>query len=175
MFTHRLASREDLTALRAVMDRAIRQLLGACLEPAQVEASFEIMGVDTTLIDDGTYFVVECGDRIAGCGGWSRRATMFGGDHTAGRDARLLDPSREAARVRAMYTDPAFARRGVGRLILQLCETAARDEGFRTVELVATVAGEPLYMSCGYAVTERIDVPTSRGASIPCARMTRDL
>lgn len=157
------------------MDRSIRQLLGACLDPRQVEASFEIMGVDTTLIEDRTYFLVESGTRIAGCGGWSRRATMFGGDHTAGRDARLLDPGREAARVRAMYTDPEFARRGVGRLVLRLCETAARNEGFRTVELVATVAGELLYTSCGYAVTERIDVPTSRGVAVPCARMVKGL
>lgn len=157
------------------MDRSIRQLLGACLDPRQVEASFEIMGVDTTLIEDRTYFLVESGTRIAGCGGWSRRATMFGGDHTAGRDARLLDPGREAARVRAMYTDPEFARRGVGRLVLRLCETAARNEGFRTVELVATVAGELLYTSCGYAVIERIDVPTSRGVAVPCARMVKGL
>ena len=157
------------------MERAIRQLLGACLDPQRVEASFEIMGVDTALIDDRTYFIVECDGRIAGCGGWSRRATMFGGDHTAGRDARLLDPRREAARVRAMYTDPEFARRGVGRLILQLCEAAARREGFRSVELVATAAGEPLYRSCEYAVIQRIDVPTSRGVTVPCARMVKTL
>lgn len=175
VFTHRLAAREDLPALRAVMERAIRELLGSCLDPQQVEASFEIMGVDTTLIDDRTYFVVESGTRIAGCGGWSRRATLFGGDHTAGRDARRLDPAREAARVRAMYTDPSFARRGVGRLILQLCETAARDEGFRSVELVATAAGEPLYAACGYSVLERLDVPTSRGVTVPCARMVKGL
>ena len=100
---------------------------------------------------------------------------MFGGDHMAGRNARLLDPGREAARVRAMYTDPPFARRGVGRLILQLCETAARDEGFRSVELVATAAGEPLYAACGYSVLERIDVPTSRGVTVPCARMVKGL
>jgi GNAT superfamily N-acetyltransferase len=175
VFTHRLAAHEDLPALRAVMERSIRQLLGVCLDPSQVEASFEIMGVDTTLIDDRTYLVVESGPRIAGCGGWSRRATMFGGDHTAGRDARLLDPAREPARVRAMYTDPAFARQGVGRLILQLCEKAARDEAFRSVELVATVAGEPLYAACGYSVIQRIDVPTSRGVTVPCARMVKAL
>ena len=173
MFTHRLATREDLPALRAMMDRAIRALLGAHLDAGRVEASFEIMGVDTTLIDDGTYFVVESDGRIAGCGGWSRRATMFGGDHSAGRDARLLDPRREPARVRAMYTDPAFARRGVGRLVLSLCEAAAVGEGFTDIDLVATVAGEPLYAACGYRVVERIDVPTSRGVSVPCARMTK--
>lgn len=175
VLTHRLATRDDLPALRGLMERSIRELLGACLDPPQVDASFEIMGVDTTLIDDRTYFVVECDGRIAGCGGWSRRATMFGGDHTAGRDARLLDPDREPARVRAMYTDPEFARRGVGRLILQLCEAAARRDRFRTVELVATAAGEPLYRSCGYSMIARIDVPTSLGVSVPCARMTKTL
>lgn len=175
MFSHRLATRDDLPALRGLMERSIRELLGARLDPAQVDASFEIMGVDSTLIDDHTYFVVEAGPVIAGCGGWSRRATMFGGDHTTGRDARLLDPDREPARVRAMYTDPQFARRGVGRLILRLCEAAARREGFRSVELVATAAGEPLYSSCGYAVIARIDVPTSRGVTVPCARMTKML
>lgn len=173
MFTHRLATRDDLPELRRLMERSIRGLLGAYLEAERVEASFEIMGVDTALIDDGTYFVVECGGRVAGCGGWSRRATMFGGDHSAGRDARLLDPRREPARVRAMYTDPEFARRGVGRLVLSLCEAAAAGEGFTDVELVATVAGEPLYAACGYAVVERIDVPTSRGVSVPCARMAK--
>jgi GNAT superfamily N-acetyltransferase len=173
MFTHRLATRDDLPELRRLMERSIRGLLGAYLEAERVEASFEIMGVDTALIDDGTYFVVECGGRVAGCGGWSRRATMFGGDHSAGRDARLLDPRQEPARVRAMYTDPEFARRGVGRLVLSLCEAAAAGEGFTDVELVATVAGEPLYAACGYAVVERIDVPTSRGVSVPCARMAK--
>jgi GNAT superfamily N-acetyltransferase len=174
-FTHRLAAREDLPQLRRLMERSIRGLLSAHLGAERVEASFEIMGVDTTLIDDGTYFVIECEGRIAGCGGWSRRATMFGGDHSAGRDARLLDPQREPARVRAMYTDPAFARRGVGRLVLSLCEAAAAGEGFTDVELVATAAGEPLYSACGYLVLERIDVPTTRGVTVPCARMTRKL
>ena len=173
MFSHRPATRDDLPALRVLMERSIRTFIGARLDADGVEASFEIMGVDTTLIDDGTYFVVEGDGRIAGCGGWSRRATLFGGDHSAGRDARLLDPRLEPARVRAMYTDPDFARRGIGRLVLSLCEAAARHEGFTEVELVATVAGEPLYAACGYLIVERIDVPTSRGVTVPCARMTK--
>lgn len=172
-FNTRLATRQDLATLHSLMERSIRQLLGAFLEPRQVDASFEIMGVDTTLIDDGTYFVVESGGRIVGCGGWSRRATLFGGDHSSGRDARLLDPRTEPARVRAMYTDPGFARRGVGRLVLTLCETAAVREGFQAVELVATAAGEPLYRACGFTVAERIDVPTTRGVTVPCARMVK--
>ena len=174
-FSHRLATLAELQELERLMDASIRTFIGARLDAARVEASFDIMGVDTQLVEDGTYFVVECGDRIAGCGGWSRRATMFGGDHSAGRDARLLDPAAEPARVRAMYTHPDFARRGVGRLVLSLCEAAAAREGFRSLELVATVAGEPLYLACGYVLVERIDVPTSKGVTIPLTRMTRSI
>ena len=168
-----VATLEHLPELRQLMEQSIRRLVGAYLDEAHVEASFEIMGVDTALIDDGTYFVVEGAGRIVGCGGWSRRATLFGGDHSRGRDARLLDPRSEPARVRAMYTHPDFARRGIGRLVLSLCEAAAREEGFRSLELVATVAGEPLYLACGFSVIERIDVPTSKGVTVPCARMTK--
>jgi GNAT superfamily N-acetyltransferase len=165
----------ELADLRTLMVASIRELVGACLDPERVEASFEIMGVDTQLIEDGTYFVVECGRRIAGCGGWSRRATLFGGDHSGGRDARLLDPATEPARVRAMYTHPDFARRGVGRLVLSLCEEAAAQEGFRSLELVATVAGEPLYLASGFSVIERIEVPTSMAVTVPCARMAKTI
>lgn len=169
----RLATLVDLPAIRDLMDASIRTLVGATLDPARLEASFEIMGVDTQLIEDGTYFVVERAGRIAGCGGWGRRATLFGGDHSAGRSARLLDPATEPARVRAMYTHPDFARQGVGRLILARCEEAAAREGFRTLELASTIAGEPLYVACGYSVVERIEAPTSRGVAIPLARMVK--
>jgi GNAT superfamily N-acetyltransferase len=177
-FSPRLATTADLAELRALMEMAIRKLIGAYLDPARVEASFEIMGVDTQLIEDGTYFAVELvagSDRIVGCGGWSRRATLFGGDHSSGRDARLLDPAVEPARVRAMYTHPDFARRGIGGLVLSLCEAAAAREGFRSAELVATVAGEPLYAAHGFSVLERIEVPTSKGVTVPCARMAKVL
>jgi len=170
-FSHRLAVRADLPALEALMTMAIRQLVGAYLDAVRVEASFEIMGVDTQLIDDGTYFAIEHERRIVGCGGWSRRATLFGGDHFAKRDARLLDPATEPARVRAMYTHPDFVRRGIGRLVLSLCEAAAAREGFQSLELAATVAGEPLYAACGFSVIERMEVPTSKGVRIPGARM----
>ena len=173
--THRLATMAELAELRTLMAASIRTLVGAYLDAARVEASFEIMGVDTQLIEDGTYFVVECQRRIVGCGGWSRRATLFGGDHSAGRDARLLDPTTEPARVRAMYTHPDFARRGVGRLVLSLCEAAAAREGFRSLELVATVAGEPLYVACGFSMIERIEVPTSKGVTVPYARMSKTI
>jgi GNAT superfamily N-acetyltransferase len=172
-FSHRLATMADLPELERLMEVSIRKFIGVHLDAARVEASFDIMGVDTQLIEDGTYFVVECNDRIAGCGGWSRRATLFGGDYTTGRDARLLDPVTEPARVRAMYTHPDFGRRGVGRLVLALSEAAAAREGFCSLELFATVAGEPLYRACGFSVTERMDVSTSKGVTVPGARMAK--
>jgi GNAT superfamily N-acetyltransferase len=157
------------------MARAIAELQRGFLSEEQIAASRSIMGLDTQLIDDGTYFIVESDGGLAGCGGWSRRATLFGGDHSAGRDAALLDPSRDAARVRAMYTAPEFARRGVGRLILSLCEAAARDAGFARVELAATLAGEPLYRACGYVLLERMESDTPQGLRIPLLRMGKTL
>src|SRR6185437_6428237 len=130
------------------MAAAIVELQRAFLTPAQIVASRTIMGLDRQLIADATYFVVEADGRLAGCGGWSRRATLYGGDHSPGRDAALLDPASDPARVRAMYTHPELVRRGVGRLILQLCEAAARAEGFTRLELMATLSGRPLYESC---------------------------
>jgi GNAT superfamily N-acetyltransferase len=132
------------------------------------------MGLDTQLVEDGTYFVVEHEGRLAGCGGWSRRATLFGSDATAGRNPALLDPVRDPARVRAMYTEPSEARRGVGRLILGLCEDAARNEGFRRAELMATMAGEPLYRACGFVPIERV-VHRQDGVAVPLVRMGKDL
>lgn len=172
--THRLARREDIPALTRLMDAAIAELLKPYLDEAQIAASRLIMGLDTQLIEDGTYFVIEEGSRLAGCGGWSRRATLYGGDATAGRNAALLDPAKDPARVRAMYTHPDFTRRGVGRLILKLCEEAARAEGFSRAELMATMAGEPLYRACGYqpieAVTER-----PGGVAVPLLRMGKSI
>lgn len=172
--THRLARPEDAPALAEVMDAAIAELQRGFLDPNQIASSRTIMGLDRQLLLDGTYFVVEAEGRIAGCGGWSRRATLYGGDHTPGRDAALLDPTREAARVRAMYTHPAFARRGVGRLILQLCEAAARAEGFQRVELMATLSGRALYSQCGYQDIEAIE-DARGGAPVPLVRMGKAL
>jgi GNAT superfamily N-acetyltransferase len=171
---HRLARRADVPALTVLMEAAIAELLKPYLTATQIGASRAIMGLDTQLIDDGTYFVVERDGAIAGCGGWSRRATLYGGDRSPGRDAALLDPARDAARVRAMYTDPDFTRQGVGRLILALCEAAARAEGFRHAELVATKAGEPLYRACGYQAVEYFDDDRG-GAPVPLARMAKAL
>jgi GNAT superfamily N-acetyltransferase len=175
VFSHRLATTGDLTALRRLMTDAIRILLPEFLPPEKVEASFAVMGVDDQLIADQTYFILEENGVIAGCGGWSRRATLFGHNHTAGRDARLLDPATDAARIRAMYTAPAFVRRGVGRKILELCEAAARAEGFTRAELGATKGGEPLYRACGYHEIERMEVPTPSGVTVPITRMGKSL
>lgn len=173
-FTHRLATEADLPALRALMDRAIGELQQAFLDSREITASRAVMGLDTQLVADRSYFLIEEGESIAGCGGWSRRATLYGGDHSALRDASLLDPARDAARVRAMYTNPDFTRRGVGRLILSLCEGAARADGFASAELAATLAGEPLYRACGYVEIERIERHVD-GVIVPLIRMGKRL
>jgi len=174
VLTHRVATLGDLQALSVVMDAAIGELQEGLLTPEQIESSRTIMGVDTQLVKDDTYFVVECDGQIAGCGGWSRRATLYGGDQTPGRDPELLDPSADPARVRAMYTNPAFARRGVGRLILSLCEQAAAAEGFKRLELMGTMAGEPLYRAYGFVPVERI-ADDRGGAAVPLVKMAKDI
>jgi GNAT superfamily N-acetyltransferase len=171
-FTSRLAVTEDVPALTVLMDAAIGELQRAYLDDAQITSSRAIMGIDTQLIDDGTYFVVESDSDIAGCGGWSRRATLYGGNQTPGRDSKLLDPAVDPARVRAMYTHPAHARRGVGRLILSLCEAAAASEGFTRLELMSTLSGEPLYTAHGFRPLERL-LDDTGGAPVPIIRMEK--
>jgi GNAT superfamily N-acetyltransferase len=172
--TSRLARPGDIDALHQLMNAAIGELQKPFLDEQQIASSRTIMGLDTQLIEDGTYFVVESGGQFAGCGGWSRRATLYGGDQTPGRSAALLDPARDSARVRAMYTHPGHARKGVGRMILGLCEAAARSEGFRRVELMGTLAGEPLYRACGYQPIERVE-DARGGAAVPLLRMRKAL
>ena len=171
---HRLARREDLPALATLMDRSIGELLKPFLDAAQIKASRTIMGLDSQLVEDGTYFVIEDAGALAGCGGWSRRATLYGGNQTPGRNAALLDPATDAARVRAMYTHPEFKRCGVGRLVLELCEEAARAEGFRRAELMATMAGEPLYRACGYIPIETAAYEEN-GVTVPLLKMGKAL
>ncbi len=172
--THRLATEADISALHALMDAAIAGPLADFLTPAQIEACRLIMGVDTQLVADRTYFLIEDDGVPAGCGGWSRRITTYGGDHTPGREPALLTPGVDAARVRAMYTHPDFIRRGIGRMILDLCEAAARAEGYDRVELVATMGGEPLYLAAGYTEIERFEDDRG-GAPVPLVRMGKPL
>jgi GNAT superfamily N-acetyltransferase len=168
MLNHRLATPFDEPVLSEVMTLAIDRLQSDFLTPGQVRASKAFMGLDRRLIADGTYFVVERDGAIAGCGGWSRRATAYGHDDSAGRDDRLLDPAREAAKVRAMYTHPDHVRQGVGMLILSLCEAAARAEGFAALELSATMAGVPLYRRFGFA-----DVRAFEDSGVPLILMRK--
>ena len=173
-FSHRLATRDDLPLLEPMVTRAIDVLQRDYLDATQIAASHAIMGIDTQLIDDGTYYVIEGNEALAGCGGWSRRGTLFGGDHSAGRDAHLLDPRVDAARVRAMYTHPDFTRRGVGRLILTLCENAAAAEGFTRMQLHATLAGLPLYRAYGFEPLEEVTID-SGGVPIPAVHMAKEI
>ncbi|MBI2799149.1 MAG: GNAT family N-acetyltransferase [Gammaproteobacteria bacterium] len=172
--THRLARVDDLDVLRDLMNAAISELQKPFLDEGQIASSRTIMGLDTQLIEDGTYFIVESNGKLAGCGGWSRRATLYGGDQSSGRSATLLDPTTDSARVRAMYTHPDHVRKGVGRTILALCEAAAARAGFSRVELMATMAGEPLYRACGYEAIERV-VDDRGGAAVPLLRMRKSL
>jgi GNAT superfamily N-acetyltransferase len=174
--THRIATLDDLPALHAVMRLAIEHLQTGFLSPDQVRASHSVMGLDTQLVKDGTYLIVEQDGEIAGCGGWSYRATLYGGDASiVARESEVLDPARDAARIRAMYTNPAFARRGIGRRVMELCEAAARDAGFRRAELMATMAGVPLYRSCGYEPIEEVLSAPVEGVRVPLLRMGKTI
>lgn len=156
------------------MERSIRELQRDYLSPEQVEASFAGMGLDTQLIDDQTYFCVWDDDQIVGCGGWSFRATLHGGNHSAGRDDRKLDPMTERARIRAMYTHPEHTKRGIGKLVIEAAEDGAKRAGFHTLEMAATMAGVPFYKKCGYHIEsewyeQNGDVP------VPLATMVKEI
>jgi len=173
--TIRLATEADLGALRDLMTLSIDRGQAAVLTPAQIVASRSLMGLDTQLVRDGTDFVVEDHGVPVGCGGWSRRATLYGGDHSTDlRDPALLDPAKDAARIRAMYTHPDHVRRGIGRMILDHCEQAARAEGFAAVELMGTAGGVPLYTASGYEPIERADTHVD-GVVVPLTRMWKPL
>ena len=159
-----------------VMKASAREL-GAAFYDARQNAGFEehVAKVDPQLVDDGTYFVVELDGEVAACGGWSRRDKLFTGNDASAGGARLLDPSHEPARVRAMFVSPRFARRGLGRRILEACEAAARAAGFTRVELMATLPGVPLYRAAGYVDQERFDVLLPDGVALPCIRMVKPI
>ena len=168
------ATKADIPEIKVLMELSIRDLQKDYLTPAQVEASFAGMGLDTQLIDDETYFAVRDGEILVGCGGWSRRATLYGGNHTEGRDASLLDPSKDRARIRAMYTHPDHVRRGIGRMIIDAGEQAARAEGFTALEMAATMAGKPFYLKCGYHVESEWE--ENHGAvPVPLATMVKSI
>jgi GNAT superfamily N-acetyltransferase len=173
-YTLKHAVSSDCDQIRALMMVAIRVLQRGYLTPEQVEASFAGMGLDTQLIADRTYFTVWNGDTLAGCGGWSYRATLHGGDHSANRDIRCLDPVTERARIRAMYTHPDHVKRGVGQMIIAASESAACDYGFSALEMAATMAGKPFYLRCGYTIeSEWFD---EHGAvPVPLATMVKTL
>jgi len=134
-----------------------------------------VYGVDTQLIADETYFVAEGDGVIAGCGGWSKRKTLFGGDHWTNREDSLLDPQLDAAKIRAFFVHPDWARRGIGSMILEACESAAKAAGFRRFEMGATLSGVPLYKARGYMELEPLAVPLANGESLPIIRMGKDV
>ena len=172
--SHRLAAPEDCAAISGLMALAIAELQKPFLSPAQIAASRKIMGLDRQLIQDQTYFLIESGGALVGCGGWSFRQTLYGSDDTPGRSAQELDPATQPARVRAMYTHPLHTRKGIARWMLRLCEDAARRNGFQAAELMATLAGEPLYLAQGYAPLERVENDVD-GVAVPLIRMRKSL
>ncbi|MEO8305031.1 MAG: GNAT family N-acetyltransferase [Betaproteobacteria bacterium] len=170
----RLAREDDVPALEALIPISVRALQAAHYSPAQMDVALgPVFGVDRQLIRDGTYYVAEHRAGIAGCGGWSKRQSLYGGDQARQAEDPLLDPARDAARVRAFFVHPAWARRGVGRSIMAACEQAIVAAGFRSVDIVATLAGEPLYALFGYAAVERYEIPMAGGLSLPVVRMIR--
>jgi GNAT superfamily N-acetyltransferase len=172
----RAATHADLPVLRELIPLSVRALSGDHYSAAQIESAIvHLFGPDTQLIADRTYFVAEEEGAIVGCGGWSRRRTLYGGDQTKGAEDPLLDPAREPARIRAFFVHPGWARRGVGSRILEACALAARAAGFRELELAATLPGEPLYRAFGFEARERLEAPLPDGLSLPIVRMVRRL
>lgn len=174
MLTLRIATLSDCDAIRALMPLAIRELQKGYLTPEQLESSFGGMGLDITLIEDGTYFTVWDGEVLVGCGGWSFRATLYGGNHSPGRSDRLLDPETERARIRAMYTHPDHVRRGIGRMVIDASEGAARAYGFKALEMAASMSGKPFYLLCGYEIESEWE-DTNGPVPVPLATMTKIL
>ena len=167
-FKHRIAQASDEAAIVALMQASIAENMKAFMSESEIKAAQETMGLDRSLIDDQTYFVIEA-DRdgetvMVGCGGWGKRRTLYGGDHTKGRDDSFSDPATEPARIRAMYTHPDWTRQGIGALLLDLGEEAARQAGFKTIELGSTLPGEPLYRAKGYVEYDR-DVQIAENGS----------
>jgi len=182
-FQLRLATAADIPALHTLIEISVRVLQKDDYTPAQIEGALgTVLGLDTQLVEDGTYFVAEAQDAsggargptvLAGCGGWSKRRTLFGSDHAPVRESNLLDPAVDAAKIRAFFIHPDWARRGLGTLILAACESAARAAGFTRFEMGATLTGVPLYLARGYQTVERIEVPLRNGEKLPVIRMSK--
>src|SRR5580698_6607084 len=176
-FTLRLATEDDIPALHALIETSVRGLQAGDYTAAQIEGALgTVLGLDTQLIRDKTYFVAiarEQPGRLAGCGGWSKRKTLFGADRGPGREPELLDPTSDAAKVRAIFVHPDFARQGLGSLILATVESAARAAGFRRFEMGSTLTGIPLYRLKGYTEVESIAVPLWNGETLPVVKMVK--
>jgi GNAT superfamily N-acetyltransferase len=176
-WTIRHATVADVPTLTALIDASVRGLQAGDYTAAQIDRALRtVYGVDTQLIADSTYFVAEAGSGdslIVGCGGWSKRRTLYGGDHYGAREDSLLDPQREAARIRAFFVHPGWARRGIGAAILEACESAAKGAGFRRLEMGATLTGVPFYLAKGYRAAEEIAVPLPDGESLAIVRMEK--
>jgi GNAT superfamily N-acetyltransferase len=182
---YRLANMADIPHLGPLIEASIRGLQTNDYSPFQIDQAIGTwLGLDTQLIADGTYLAVEALENpanpetiggLAACGGWSRRKTPYGSDHRPNRDDSLLDPRTDAAKIRAFFVHPAWARRGIGSRILQLCEQAAQAEGFTRFEMGATLTGIPLYRRHGYQEQERIDLPLANGEVLPIVKMTKQL
>lgn len=173
----RVATSDDIPALRKLIEHSVRELQAGWYTSEQIEAAVHsVFGVDRQLIDDDTYYVAEIGGRIAGCGGWSKRGTLYGASHyDHSRNDVMLDPAHDPARIRAFFTHPNFARKGVGRALLERCEQEARNAGFHSMEMAATLPGVPLYAAHGYEAFETFDVPLPGGHSIQVRRMTKHI
>jgi GNAT superfamily N-acetyltransferase len=175
VFRLRAATDADIPVIAALIETSVRGLQAEDYSVEQMNGAIgTVFGVDSQLIADGTYFVVETESGVlAGCGGWSKRATLFGADAAAVRENKLLDPRVDAARIRAFFVHPDWARQGIGSLLLEACEQAAVEGGFARLELGATLTGERLYSARGYCAVERIEVPLVNGATLPVIRMTK--
>lgn len=170
----RKATLEDRSTLEKLIADSARGLSRGDYTSEQIEAALgAAFGVDSELICDGTYFVAEADGEIVGCGGWSRRRTLFGGDAQPGRQSDPLDPARDSARIRAFFVHPDWARRGIGRAILERCEAEAREHGFRSTELLATLPGQRFYRALGYSGEERVAHSLSGGVTIEFVPMRK--
>jgi GNAT superfamily N-acetyltransferase len=177
----RKAAARDVRPLRELIEASVRGLQTADYSRAQIEGALNsLYGVDRQLIADGTYLVAELAEsksaipEIIGCGGWSKRKTLYGGDQYAGREDSLLDPAQDAAKIRAFFIHPQWVRRGIGALILEACEKAARGAGFMRLEMGATISGVAFYRAKGYEALENLDVPLGNGEVLPIVRMAKE-